>query len=1181
MYGKQGNLSFGLSQSGFLSVKLVLQLEKGIEVIEVRDREYFPLKKWQHVAVIIDGAFVRLMRNGIEVENAELPFKSRLFPSSTKAAIGCCLGENGEVPLSKGSWNGRIADVQVWSSAREQHDVVNDARIFNVHGGSPLHLLKPHEEEALKRASVSSFFSRFNTAISAFFISADALVLLALSASALSATVEQNVEKADPIVTNTKFKTLLCDLFENSVLDLVVCGFFRIALVFSLTFLSFSRIRRIIYTTAWSTSTIVYFIAKAYSYDFGSRSVDTLLALFTLFACISHAFVAWFGSFRRIQRSPGPENGLKHYFPLDDIMIRGFVADLAQSDQTVLSSYVKSNVREVEDDVLKQNERFLGYVVDRHPAVVCEFDGQDDHVFISQFWNAPATLPDTSDDSVQEINSVTVSAWILPFKTINSDSLIFSTAGFNFSLTNNRTLNLELRTTDGAGKLYGTTKIIPLGQWTHVAFTANRDEVQFYVNGELIESNNPISPGGAFKGSKSAAIGCLLPAPSKYWVGRIAHVFVWDYTRSADEIVEDMNTATPFKELHELHPAVQGFWHPAIATLTIILEAVLVSYVYFVELARDWKTEQSNYSFTHSLVDILAFSYIRTDVLISVLHLRTSRAWRTFTAAFFAALSVVFLAVKWAPFHFSSDNEELLLFIIVGFFGFSHVFVMASTRPPLPKTFAKQSLQSKFDAAAEDKSAASGSFDEEVEVSGIESLSDFSITGNGFALLVSILGVLSSYAIYKSFVISSASSLPFESRVSDFLLFSTIARALILGFLRVVDDTRATYGPAAIISFIMVYTGCVAYLILSKNIAGGIEWMLISSPIIAWVDAVVAANGLTVRRSTPKRVEDENILLYLPLHDMASKKFTDFSSFGADAVAYGQVEVATSTWLIKKEELLGLFPVAHLPSLAADFVDGKGFLRIENLHLDDCDNITLAAWVCPTPQDGSSWGSIFSNINGLDDKSNPGFCLAIDRMQHLAATINVVIGSNVHNTKIAESGILPSGTWQHVALVIDTNVNSVSLFRNGREVARKPLASSVTSRSIRSKNHSAVVAAHYAGKTQDISEKNKLTNYTGNFDGMITDLWMWNQVKSVDFLHEHMEHYERVGLTEDDQLDRSSIAKYAETIKSTPGAVKTGRTPISVTPRASIGSPLKLDEVSKHSPPPPTNQNCMNFLFKY
>ena len=110
-----GQFRLGLRRyDGDLAASIIQSDKKRIEVREGKECQ-FPLFVWQHVAMVADGASLRLYRNGDEVASAPC---SGVFarPNRAAMAIGCRINEPSEPPF-KYFWNGRIDELAVFNHA--------------------------------------------------------------------------------------------------------------------------------------------------------------------------------------------------------------------------------------------------------------------------------------------------------------------------------------------------------------------------------------------------------------------------------------------------------------------------------------------------------------------------------------------------------------------------------------------------------------------------------------------------------------------------------------------------------------------------------------------------------------------------------------------------------------------------------------------------------------------------------------------------------------------------------------------------------------------------------------------------------------------------------------------------------------------------------------------------------
>jgi hypothetical protein len=125
-----GQFHFGLHyDSGELEAHI--QDSSGKE-ISVKDRIPIPLNAWHHVALVADGAMLRLYRNGVEVDAA--PYRELKENPQIKAlAIGTKLNLAADAPDSQdfNMWDGRLDELAIFNHAlapdqiRELYDLGN------------------------------------------------------------------------------------------------------------------------------------------------------------------------------------------------------------------------------------------------------------------------------------------------------------------------------------------------------------------------------------------------------------------------------------------------------------------------------------------------------------------------------------------------------------------------------------------------------------------------------------------------------------------------------------------------------------------------------------------------------------------------------------------------------------------------------------------------------------------------------------------------------------------------------------------------------------------------------------------------------------------------------------------------------------------------------------------------
>jgi|GEM_PF-729684 len=130
--------------------------------------------------------------------------------------------------------------------------------------------------------------------------------------------------------------------------------------------------------------------------------------------------------------------------------------------------------------------------------------------------------------------SYTKEAWIFTTSNNTYQQIISSTEA-PFWLVN------RYLTAGGQGNAYNiqAPTQIPLNTWTHVAVTYNysNSQMTLYVNGVQVAQNS-----GNYSYGYEVGVGSY-PGGGDYFGGRIDDVRIWNYTRSANDIVNSMNTS--------------------------------------------------------------------------------------------------------------------------------------------------------------------------------------------------------------------------------------------------------------------------------------------------------------------------------------------------------------------------------------------------------------------------------------------------------------------------------------------------------------------------------------------------------------------------------------------------------------------------------------------------------------
>ncbi len=155
------------------------------------------------------------------------------------------------------------------------------------------------------------------------------------------------------------------------------------------------------------------------------------------------------------------------------------------------------------------------------------------------------SVPAAANSSLDIVNAVTIEAWVKP-GLANQDVRIFNRgqyatrgyglvqAGTQFNLGQNGASNFSAGPT------------IVAGQWYHVVGVVNNTASQIWVNGVLVGTGT-VNVGGSST-SDPAQIGAEITSGAviqRYFNGSIDEVKIYNYPRSASQIVEDYNAGHP------------------------------------------------------------------------------------------------------------------------------------------------------------------------------------------------------------------------------------------------------------------------------------------------------------------------------------------------------------------------------------------------------------------------------------------------------------------------------------------------------------------------------------------------------------------------------------------------------------------------------------------------------------
>jgi hypothetical protein len=93
------------------------------EVVQVKDSEPFALGEWQHVAMVADGQYLRLYRNGVEIDRK--PYSTITAPTIQRLTIGArLLPDIKKQTISPGAfWDGRIDELAIFNHGLTQENI--------------------------------------------------------------------------------------------------------------------------------------------------------------------------------------------------------------------------------------------------------------------------------------------------------------------------------------------------------------------------------------------------------------------------------------------------------------------------------------------------------------------------------------------------------------------------------------------------------------------------------------------------------------------------------------------------------------------------------------------------------------------------------------------------------------------------------------------------------------------------------------------------------------------------------------------------------------------------------------------------------------------------------------------------------------------------------------------------
>lgn len=186
-----------------------------------------------------------------------------------------------------------------------------------------------------------------------------------------------------------------------------------------------------------------------------------------------------------------------------------------------------------------------------------DFDGSND------FLDSVSFDPNTLDMGT---NNITVSAWVWRDTATTVDGILSkrntgygttcgtaTDTGYSFVIWNTNELSFSLCDGTNGWEMYSSPGVVGTGVWRHVAAVVDRTNIsssQLYVDGVAVsntkinDGSNP-PPTGSISNSTSLSIGIPTDGGSDNFDGRIDEVRVYNYARTPQQIIEDMNGGHP------------------------------------------------------------------------------------------------------------------------------------------------------------------------------------------------------------------------------------------------------------------------------------------------------------------------------------------------------------------------------------------------------------------------------------------------------------------------------------------------------------------------------------------------------------------------------------------------------------------------------------------------------------
>ncbi len=136
----------------------------------------------------------------------------------------------------------------------------------------------------------------------------------------------------------------------------------------------------------------------------------------------------------------------------------------------------------------------------------------------------------------------TVEAWVYIESYYNDLKCIIGKIGwtntdwsYNFHLTENGRIHLNMRNTNGTSFPVYSTAVVPLNEWHHIAGVYDGYDMRVYLDGQLVCTPVAAS-GGIRQNNHPVRMGAWTSSDPNYFVGKMDEVRVWNYARTQSEL---------------------------------------------------------------------------------------------------------------------------------------------------------------------------------------------------------------------------------------------------------------------------------------------------------------------------------------------------------------------------------------------------------------------------------------------------------------------------------------------------------------------------------------------------------------------------------------------------------------------------------------------------------------------